>query len=77
MRLSLFFIFTYLPSLVFAQFDMSSHFEQNATLTQDEFLERFPYKAYLKNVPFTDFKTLQVHRRFLNTADTLHQGMGD
>lgn len=77
MRLCFFFIFSYLPILVFAQFDMSNHFEQNATLTQDEFLERFPYKNYLKNVPFTDFKTLQVHRRFLNTADTLRPGMGD
>jgi hypothetical protein len=77
MRFIFLFIIIYFPTLVFAQFDMENHWTQNATLSQDEFLEKFPYKSYLKTVQFTDFKTLQVHRAFLNTADTLRPNMGD
>ena len=67
MRLCLFLIFIYLPTLIFAQFDMSNHFEQNATLTQDEFLERFPYKTYLKAVLLQILK----HCKFTAVSSTV------
>ena len=69
-------LLTILPTFLLAQFDMPQHMRDNAQLTQVEFLERFPYKNYLKTVPFTDFKTLQTHRDSLN-ADTLRQNLGD
>jgi hypothetical protein len=76
MRFYFLFIAIYLPKIVFAQFDIVDYANQNAALTQEEFLNQFPYKNYLKAVPFTDFKTLEMHRDSLN-ADTLRQGLGD
>jgi hypothetical protein len=76
MRFLFLFIALYLPKIGFAQFDMTDYQSQNGQLTQDEFLNQFPYKNYLKNVPFTDFKILEMHRDSLN-ADTLRQGLGD
>lgn len=76
MRFLFILIAFHFPMLLSAQFDMSEHINQNVSLTQEEFLNQFPYKAYLKAVPYTDFKILQAHRDSLNT-DTLRQGLGD
>jgi hypothetical protein len=76
MRFFIFIISLCLPTFLAAQFNMVDHISQNAALSQEAFLTQFPYKTYLKDIAFTDFKTLQMHRDSLN-ADTLRQGLGD
>ena len=70
MRLFFLFITFYLPTILSAQFNMADYMSQNTTFTQEAFLTNFPYKTYLKDIAFTDFKTLEMHRDSLN-ADTL------
>ena len=73
MRFFVFIISFCFPTFLTAQFNMADQISQNATLTQEAFLSNFPYKTYLKDIAFTDFKTLEMHRDSLN-ADTLRQG---
>jgi hypothetical protein len=49
-------------------FDLPQYYEQNNNKVfhgKDEFLQKFPYDAYLQTVSFTDFNTLQRDRYFL------------
>ncbi|MBL7813743.1 MAG: hypothetical protein JNL70_01970 [Saprospiraceae bacterium] len=77
MRSVLLSFFILISFSLFAQFNMSAHIEQNISLSPDVFLEQFPYKSYLKTVPYTDFKALQTHRKLLNQADTVRHNLGD
>ncbi len=44
---------------------MRDYYKKNSFRNKNSFVENFPYDEYLKDVPFTDFKTLQEDRYFV------------
>ncbi len=46
-------------------FDLEGYYAKNKGQGKENFVKTFPYYTYLQQVQFTDFKTLQQHRRFL------------
>lgn len=57
-------LFTFLQS--YSQSDvMLRYYKNNKYVSKEKFVKKFPYKQYLREVVFTDFKTLQADRYFV------------
>jgi len=58
-------------------FDMDKYLHTHSSVTNEQFINNFPYDRYLKDVEFTDFKQLQADRYTIYRKRDINDNVGD